>query len=72
MKRERLLKSNWKHGVLGIESPESPVSDPFVNRQNDRADLYQEKGKLYNARKKDLFTKTGTTTQIGFGINKQY
>ena len=34
-KRERLLKSNWKHGVLGIEGPETPQSEVYkhLNKQ---------------------------------------
>ena len=34
-KRERLMKTNWKHGIVGVDGPETPQNNVYksLNQQ---------------------------------------
>mmetsp|Transcript_23617 Transcript_23617/g.20984 ORF Transcript_23617/g.20984 Transcript_23617/m.20984 type:complete len:140 (-) Transcript_23617:44-463(-) len=44
-KRQRLLKNNWKHGIIGVENPEKPLSDVYKEIRNDREAKFSVKVK---------------------------
>ena len=35
-KRQRLLKNNWKHGIIGIENPEKPITEVYKQIKTQR------------------------------------
>jgi hypothetical protein len=35
-KRERLMKTNWKHGILGVDSPDTPQNGVYKQLSNEK------------------------------------
>ncbi|CAI2376237.1 unnamed protein product [Moneuplotes crassus] len=53
-KREKLLKSGWRHGVIGIENPINPSSDVYNELHKTQSKIQMEKDIINNRRKKSL------------------
>lgn len=52
--RDRLLKNNWKHGILGIENPDSPTSEVYKEINSFRKSQQEFKDKRAKARQSVL------------------
>ena len=53
-KRTRLLKNNWKHGIVGIENTETPLSDVYKQMKAERMQKLTLKERRAKARMKNL------------------
>lgn len=36
-KRERLFKSNWRHGIVGVEGPDSPKNEIYQKLNQEKS-----------------------------------
>ena len=52
--RERLMRSTWKHGIVGVENPDSPQSDVHVETHNVQHKAYIIKERRAKARQVNL------------------
>jgi len=48
-KRDRQIKNQWKHGIVGVENPEDG-GEVFRDIQGHKNDLSAEKGKINERR----------------------
>ncbi|CAI2373706.1 unnamed protein product [Moneuplotes crassus] len=53
-KRNRLLKTNWKHGIVGIDSIETPVNEVYKQIKTQRESLEKLKARRAKARLSNL------------------
>jgi len=63
-KRERVLKSGWRHGIVGIDDADSPKTQTFYESSRDqKLSVMGEKNKINDYRMKVLALGMGTSDQ---------
>ena len=50
-KRDRIIKNGWRHGVLGVESPENPDSDIYNEAYKAKVKMLNDKNVINSRRK---------------------
>ncbi|CAI2387702.1 unnamed protein product [Moneuplotes crassus] len=70
-KRERLMKSGWRHGVIGIENPLNPTSDVYNQIHQAQTAVKIEKDFINDRRKKNL-TRNLHKVDKGVDIDHQW
>jgi hypothetical protein len=45
-KRDRLLRSGWRHGIVGIEDPDMPKSKVYLDKQAEMHRIQKEKNSI--------------------------
>lgn len=65
-KRDRQLKGGWRNGVIGIESPEDPDTQIYVERAKLLLNKQLRKTNTEKSRATYIRARNGTSSQISF------
>ena len=64
-RRERLIKSGWRHGIVGVDDADSPETQVFYqSARNDKQNLQQNKDVINNRRQKRKYNYSCVTNDL--------